>query len=65
MRDLNAFSYFKHGFKASDPDYTFFRKGQIGNWQEHLSKEASDKLDEYVQKNLKYKGKFIYSVGNK
>lgn len=40
-------------------DLEFFNKGQIGNWKNFMSDEQSKRIDEAVEKNLKYKRQSI------
>jgi hypothetical protein len=46
-------------------DIEFFRKGQIGNWKNYLSEEISNKIDEVMRKNLKYKRPIKYEPTSK
>ena len=36
-----------------------YRKGQVGDWVNHLTKEQSDQIEEMVEK---YGLKFIYEI---
>mgnify|MGYP002790744223 CR=1 FL=1 len=47
------FEFFKKGSK-------FFVNGQVGNWYKYFSKELSNKFDDVISKNLKYKENIDY-----
>lgn len=42
------------------PDLEFFKKGKIGNWKNVLTEEQSNRIDEVMKKNLKYKRPLQY-----
>lgn len=43
-------------------DGHFFRKGKIGDWLNHFTREDSIELDNIVAKNLKLKQNFNYGI---
>jgi estrone sulfotransferase len=66
--DFVAFENFKKNSRLNEKarmyggtnDIEFVRKGQIGNWKEHLSPEMSMRIDTVVKKKLKYNKTFKY-----
>jgi hypothetical protein len=42
----------------------FFRKGEVGDWLNCLTKKQSLALDEALEKNLKYERKFNYGISD-
>lgn len=36
-----------------DPDMKFFRKGEVGDWQNHFSDELAKRFDEEMAKKVK------------
>lgn len=52
--------YKEIGFFRKDGD--FMRKGQVGDWLNHFSKNDSLKMDEIIEKNLNYKHSFNYGI---
>jgi hypothetical protein len=59
MKNLASFDMkiIKSIFKE---DIEFLRKGEIGNWKNYLSEEISNKIDEVMRINLKYKRAIKY-----
>ena len=45
-------------------ELNFFKKGQIGNWKNYLTEEQSKRIDDVVNKNLKYKKIIKYEPTN-
>lgn len=45
-------------------ELNFFKKGQIGNWKNYLTEEQSKRIDDVVNKNLKYKKSIKYEPTN-
>lgn len=41
-------------------EMNLFRKGEIGDWKNHLDANMSQKIDDMVAKNLKYKKHFKF-----
>ncbi|XP_063979031.1 luciferin sulfotransferase [Diachasmimorpha longicaudata] len=41
---------------TNDPDTKFIRKGQVGDWRNHMSEELSCRFDEWTEKNTKGTG---------
>ena len=54
MKNNPTFSHFDELFiqENSQEKFSFFRKGQIGNWVEHFSEESSKKIDEIIKTKL-------------
>lgn len=38
--------------RADDPNIKFLRKGEIGDWQNYMSKELEQRFDEWTEKNF-------------
>jgi hypothetical protein len=38
-----------------DDEMVFFRKGEIGDWRNYFSEEQAKRVDDFVNRNLKYK----------
>jgi estrone sulfotransferase len=73
IRSLVAFTSFKSmqnknedftkylvDINVFEADMQFFRKGKIGDWQNHFTDELSQIVDEWIQRNLKSKLTFNY-----
>lgn len=45
-------------------DGNFFRKGEIGDWLNHFSKDMSCIFDKVIEMNLKSKYNFNYGISN-
>lgn len=43
-----------------DEKFTFFVKGQIGNWRNYFSDDLSTRFDQVIEKKLKHENKFKY-----
>ncbi len=61
MSESPAFGYLKSS-SVFDPDFSFFRKAQVGNWREYFNAELSDRVDCALSQNLNFKGVFDYGV---
>ena len=40
----------------------FFRKGQVGNWKEHLTNEMSKEIEEIANSKVEYEKQFRYEL---
>jgi hypothetical protein len=64
MRNVKSLDLFEH-FRSSallKKDSKFFATGKVGNWRAYFSDELSDKFDEIIRRNLKYKGHIDYDA---
>ena len=54
MKKNPSFSTFDEIFiqESNQEKFSFFRKGQIGNWVEHFSEENSKKIDAIIETKL-------------
>lgn len=62
MKGYKSFDFGSLGMPSDEnlKKMKFFRKGQIGNWREHLSEKMSSEIDEMVRDKLEYKRPFKY-----
>ena len=56
----NMKDYVKFNSPHYKPDLQFFRKGKVGDWRNYLSQEMSERMDQWIEKNLEYKGKINF-----
>ena len=49
MKKLKSFELNKTNFKE---DFSFFRKGQVGDWKNYFTEEMSKRYDEKIKKEL-------------
>jgi hydroxyjasmonate sulfotransferase len=45
-----------HGNKVYVDNSVFYRKGEVGDWVNHMSREMGEKLDRIVQQKLEGSG---------
>ena len=58
---MDYFNYFNN-LDMYEKDSKFFVNGQIGNWRKSFNHEMSNRFDEVISKNLKYKGFIDYGT---
>jgi hypothetical protein len=46
----------------STKDFQFFRKGKIGDWLNHFSRDESIKFDQLIKENLKSEHHFNFGL---
>jgi hypothetical protein len=59
FKDKEEKKIIEHGTNQFDNGIVFFRKGEIGDWQNYFTKDQAMRVDKVVERNLKYKRHFI------